>query len=217
MIGSWPARPPAAALLPVTNSCCVAAVRGNGARAGGGRGFRCALRIVFARSSYLCSPAACLHLPCAPVAPSARQSLPLRASRSLCEPVAPQLARTGAHWRALARTGATGAHWRAAGATGAQLAGAGLAYFSRLLTASVSNCAVEEYVWDDSEGQGLGGKAYSGTVTQCWGSVCSVAGVVSEYSWAIGTTCVERSTTCVPAQRLLRAALQSHLRRRICV
>jgi hypothetical protein len=154
----------------------------------------------------------------------ARQSLPLRASRSLCAPVAPSasqsppnwraLARTGAHWRA---AGATGAHWRAAGATGAQLAGAGLAYFSRLLTASVSNCAVEEYVWDDSEGQGLGGKAYSGTVTQCWGSVCSVAGVVSEYSWAIGTTCVERSTTCVPAQRLLRAALQSHLRRRICV
>ena len=49
---------------------------------------------------------------------------------------------------------------------------------------------VEEYVWDDSEGHGLGGKQYGATVTQCWGTACSVASTVSGYSWAIGTTYV---------------------------
>jgi hypothetical protein len=49
-------------------------------------------------------------------------------------------------------------------------------------------------VWDDSEGNGLGGKQYGATVAQCWGTACSVASTVSGYSWAIGTTYVGASS-----------------------
>ena len=45
-------------------------------------------------------------------------------------------------------------------------------------------------MWDDSEGNGLGGKQYGAVVAKHWGNVCSVASTESGYSWAIGTTYV---------------------------
>ena len=43
-------------------------------------------------------------------------------------------------------------------------------------------------MWNDQNGAGLGGTEYSGTVSKYWGNVSYGAGVVSSYSWAIGTS-----------------------------
>ena len=48
---------------------------------------------------------------------------------------------------------------------------------------------VVEYVWDDEDGKGLGGKQFGDTVSEYWGSVSSGATTASSWSWAVGTTC----------------------------
>ena len=51
---------------------------------------------------------------------------------------------------------------------------------------------VVEYVWDDEDGKGLGGKQFGDTVSEYWGSVSSGAATASSWSWAVGTTCVQQ-------------------------
>ena len=72
---------------------------------------------------------------------------------------------------------------------------------------------VVEYVWDDEDGKGLGGKQFGDTVSEYWGSVSSGAATASSWSWAVGTTCVQQPPLprpCVPpCLSLMRSLLSS--------
>ena len=57
---------------------------------------------------------------------------------------------------------------------------------------------VVEYVWDDEDGKGLGGKQFGDTVSEYWGSVSSGAATASSWSWAVGTTCAPQPPLPLP-------------------
>ena len=64
---------------------------------------------------------------------------------------------------------------------------------------------VVEYVWDDEDGKGLGGKQFGDTVSEYWGSVSSGAATASSWSWAVGTTCVQQPPLPRPCAAVLVA------------